>query len=138
MRCRVRAAASLYYYFLAVQAREISLSGPLGWAEGPLKRYARNSDGGAAIQVLRISSVFWVDRSVLVRFGPWILLKLGLRRHLFLRRHRRGTLCYDLVAWARFLPRSPLFEVHVVIILVVVVDKQQSAHCRRIASGTLA
>ena len=41
----------------------------LRWAEGAQKRHARNSDGDAAIEVLSVSSVFWADRSVLVRLG---------------------------------------------------------------------
>ena len=36
---------------------------------GALKRHARDSDGDAAIEVLRFSSVFWVDRLVLVALG---------------------------------------------------------------------
>ena len=45
---RVRAAAGLYLV-LAAQARKLSLSASLGWAEEAQKRLARNSDGDAAI-----------------------------------------------------------------------------------------
>ena len=45
---RVRAAASLCFV-LAAQARKLSLSASLGWAEEAQKRHARNSDGDAAI-----------------------------------------------------------------------------------------
>ena len=45
---RVRAAASLCFV-LAAQARKLSLSGSLGWAEEAQKRHARDSDGDAAI-----------------------------------------------------------------------------------------
>ena len=45
---RVRAAASLCFV-LAAQARKLSLSASLGWAEEAQKRHARNSAGDAAI-----------------------------------------------------------------------------------------
>ena len=45
---RVCAAASLCFV-LAAQARKLSLSASLGWAEEAQKRHARNSDGDAAI-----------------------------------------------------------------------------------------
>ena len=48
MHGRVRAAASLCFV-LAAQARKLSLSASLGWAEEAQKRHARNSDGDAAI-----------------------------------------------------------------------------------------
>ena len=56
-------------FFLAAQARELSLSASLEWAEEALERHARDSDGDAAVEVLRFSSVFWVDRLVLVALG---------------------------------------------------------------------
>ena len=72
---RVRVAAILFL-FLAAQARELALSGSLGWAKGALKRRARNSDADAAVNgdVLRVSSVFRVDHSVLVPFdrSSWL------------------------------------------------------------------
>ena len=45
---RVRVAARLCFV-LAAQARKLSLSASLGWAEEAHKRHARNSDGDAAI-----------------------------------------------------------------------------------------
>ena len=68
MHRRVLAADSLYF-FLVAQARKLSLSVSLEWAEEALKRHAWVSDGDAAIEVLRFSSVFWVDRMVLVALG---------------------------------------------------------------------
>ena len=56
-------------FFLAAQARKLSLSASLEWAEEPLKRHVRDSDGDEAIEVLRFSSVFWVNRMVLVALG---------------------------------------------------------------------
>ena len=54
---------------MAAQARKLSLSASLEWAEGALKRNARDSDGDPAIEVLIFSSVFLVDRLVLVALG---------------------------------------------------------------------
>ena len=45
---RVRATSSLCFV-LGAQARKLSLSASLGWAEEAQKRNARNSDGDAAI-----------------------------------------------------------------------------------------
>ena len=56
LRCRVRAAASLFF-FLVAQDRKLSLSGCLGWAQEALKRHVRNSSGDAAIEVSSVSSV---------------------------------------------------------------------------------
>ena len=56
-------------FFLAAQARKLSLSASLEWAEEALKRHARDSDGDAAIEVLSFFSVFRVDRLVLVALG---------------------------------------------------------------------
>ena len=44
----VRATASLCFV-LAAQARKLSLSASLGWAEEAQKRHARNNDANAAI-----------------------------------------------------------------------------------------
>ena len=77
MRRRVRAAASLSF-FVAAQARKLSLSASLAWAEGALKCHLRNSDGGAAIEVLSVSLVFWVYPSVLVLFGRSCCLKIAI------------------------------------------------------------
>ena len=59
-----RARRRLPHFFLAAQARELSLSGFLGWAEGALKYHVQNSDRGAAIEVLSVSSVLWVYSSL--------------------------------------------------------------------------
>ena len=72
---RVRAAASLFFFFLAPQARKLSLSGSLGWAEGALKCHPWKGDGGGAIQVLSASSVVWFYPLVLVLFGRSSSLK---------------------------------------------------------------
>ena len=55
-------------------------------------------DGGTAVEVLSVSSVFWVDPSVFVQFGRSCCSKrCDCDRHdFFLRRHRRGTLYYGL------------------------------------------
>ena len=98
MRRRVRAVSSLFFVLVA-QARKLSLTGSLGWAEEALKCDPLNSDGGAAIEVLSVSSVFWVytGTSVLVLLGRSTWLKIGLATAMmFLRRHRRGMLCYGL------------------------------------------
>ena len=90
-------AASLCFV-LAAQVRKLSLSASLGWADGAQNRHARNSDGDAAIIEVLIYPVF----SVASRGcrGTWpieLVATLGLQSPLcFLRRHRRGTLCYDL------------------------------------------
>ena len=64
LRCRVRAAASLFL-FLVAQDRKLSLSGCLGRAEGA-KSHVRNSNGDAAIEVSSVSSVFLLACSVFV------------------------------------------------------------------------
>ena len=99
LRCRVRAAASLFF-FLVAQDRKISLSGCLGWAEGALKHHARNNNGDAAIEVLSVISVF----VSLLRFRDgWPIEqdeKLGLRpAWSLLRHHHRGIMRYVLWAW---------------------------------------
>ena len=68
MHRRVLAADSLYFA-LAAQARKLSLSASFEWAKEALKHHARVSDGDAAIEVLRFSSAFSVDRLVLVALG---------------------------------------------------------------------
>ena len=78
MRRRVLTAASLFYF--AVQARKLSLSASLAWAGGALKCYPRNSDGGAAIEGLSVSSVFW-GRSL----GSRVFLAIVLFEKLRLR-----------------------------------------------------
>ena len=88
--------------FLAAQARKLTLSGPLGWAEGALKCHSLNNNGGKAIGVLSVFSVFWVYPSVVVLFtrSSW-LKKWAYGRHDFVcSRHRRGMVwgmvCYGL------------------------------------------
>ena len=56
-------------FLFAARARKLSLSASLEWAEEPRERHARISDGDAAIEVLIFSSVFWVDRLVLLALG---------------------------------------------------------------------
>ena len=68
MHRRVLAADSLYFFW-AGPARKLSPSASLEWAEEALKRHARVSDGDVAFEVLSFSSVFWVDRLVLVALG---------------------------------------------------------------------
>ena len=66
---RVRAAASLCFV-LAAQARKLSLSASLGWAEEAQKRHARNSDSDAAIiEVLSYPLCFRSLRLVVVALG---------------------------------------------------------------------
>ena len=87
----------------------------LGRAEGSLKRRRRNGDGDAAIAVPGVPSRF---RPIArVSGSSWrieLVRKLGLRLPLLLsRRHRRGTMCFGLQAWAWLLSRRPRVEVHV-------------------------
>ena len=56
-------------FLFAARARKLSLSASLEWAEETLERHERHSYGDAAIDVLSFSSVFWVDRLVLVALG---------------------------------------------------------------------
>ena len=98
MHGRVRAAASLCFV-LAAQARKLSLSASLGWAEGAQKRHARNSDGDAAIiEVLSHPLCFRSLRFFVVELGrsSWGQNWASDRNVFFV--HRRGMLCYDLVA----------------------------------------
>ena len=57
--------------------------------------------------------MFWVDRLVLVALGrsSW-WEHCACDRRIFLRSHRRGTLCYDMHPSARRLPPSPPDDVH--------------------------
>ena len=66
MRATASIVACSFYFFLAAQARKLSLSASLKWAEKALEHHARDCDGDAAIEVLSFSSVFSVDRFVLV------------------------------------------------------------------------
>ena len=67
--CIVACSPPTASVFLEAQVRKLSLSDSLEWAEEALKRHARDSDGDAAIDVLRFFSVFWVDGLVLVALG---------------------------------------------------------------------
>ena len=95
----MRAAASLCFA-LAAQARKLSLSASLVWAEEVKKRHARNSDGDAAIIKVLSYCILCVSGRFVACRGTWpieLVAKLGLRPPcFFLSRHRRGTLCYDL------------------------------------------
>ena len=64
----MRAAASLFF-FLVAQDGKLSLLGSHGWAEGALKRQARNNNRDAAIKVLSVSAVFLLVCSVFVMVG---------------------------------------------------------------------
>ena len=83
---RVRAAASLCFV-LAAQARKLSLSASLGWAEEAQKRHARNSDGDAAIiEILSYPLCFRSLRLVVValdRSNWWKKLGFACDRHDF-------------------------------------------------------
>ena len=68
MRRRVRAAAS-FLFFLAAQARKLSPSGSLGWAEGSPKCRARRGNGDEAFKLLSEFSRFWLVGSVFMRPG---------------------------------------------------------------------
>ena len=109
MHRRVRAAASLFF-FSAAQARNLSLSGTLGWAEGALTSHPRNSDGGAAIEFF---CVLGLSLGSLTVWAIDLVERLGLRPPCyFLRRHRRRALCYGLLAWAWLVPWSLFVELH--------------------------
>ena len=96
---RVRAAASLCFV-LEAQARTPSLSASLGWAKKAkqtprTEQRRRCSYHWSLLELSSVFSVAWLDCR-----GTWpieLAAKLGLRPQCsFLRRHRRGTLCYDL------------------------------------------
>ena len=78
MHGRVCAAASLCFV-LAAQARKLSLSASLGWAEEAQKRHARKSDGDALIiETLSYPLCFRSFRLVVVAIE--LVAKLGLRQ----------------------------------------------------------
>ena len=95
---RVRTAAGLCFV-LAAQASTVSLSASLGWGEEAQQRLEHNSDSYTALhRWLQLSFVFSVA-SIGCRGNLPIamVVRLGLRQPwYFLRRHRRGSLCYDL------------------------------------------
>ena len=97
LRCRVRAAASLFFSLVA-QDRKLSLSGCLlGWAEGALKRHVRD------IEVSNISSVFSLVCTVFVIVGRSSRPKKGLAAAMII--FEAPPPGYDV--------RSALVEVHV-------------------------
>ena len=67
-----RACRRQSFFFLAAPARKLSLSAFLARAEGVLKCHPRHSEGGAAIEVLSVSSVFWVYPWVHPWVYPWV------------------------------------------------------------------
>ena len=67
--CIVACSPPTACFFWAAQGRKLSLSASLEWAVEALKRHARDSNGDAAFEVLSFSSVFWVDRLILVALG---------------------------------------------------------------------
>ena len=86
----VRADASLCFVS-AAQARKLSVSASLGWAEEPQRRHARNSDGDAAI-IEVLSYPLFLVASLDCR-GTWpieLVAKLGLRPPLFFLRFPPG------------------------------------------------
>ena len=66
-RGRVRAAASLCFV-LEAQARKLSVSASLGWAEEVKKRHARSGDGDAAILCV-FGSFAWLSWHLADRAG---------------------------------------------------------------------
>ena len=92
-------------FILAAQARKLSLSASLGWAEEAQKRYARNSDGDAAvIAALSYPLRFRSLHLVVVALGRSSWWQYWPTAMIFLRRHRRGTLRYDLLQNSSRLP----------------------------------
>ena len=128
--------APLLFCF-AAQAWNLSLSASLAWAEGALKCHPRNSDGGVAIEVLSVSSVFWVDPSVLVLFGRSCCLKnCDCYRHDFFSGATAGVRCAMVCRCGRgWCPgrHSLRFTIH-----RISRGRRQISNSRRIASGALA
>ena len=76
-------AADILSFFLAAQARKLSLSASLEWAEEPLKRHVRVSDGDEAIEVLTCSGVYfasiaWFSSRLTDRAGGKIVLATAM------------------------------------------------------------
>ena len=96
---RVRAAADLCFV-LAAQARKLSFSASLGWAEEaqktPRREQRRRCSYHQSLE-LRILYVFgrfaWLSWRLADRAGGESRLATAM---FFVRCHRRGTLCYDL------------------------------------------
>ena len=113
MHRRVLAADSLCF-FLATQARKLSLSASLEWAEETIERHPRDNDDDAAIEVVEFSFLVLGRSRASLRALPIELVgKNCLRPPGFLLRSLgRSTLCYDMHLLARLLPRLPPVEVH--------------------------
>ena len=92
------APATNLFLFLTALVRKLSLLGSLGRIEGSLKRHGQDSDDDGAIDLLSVSSRSWVASLGSRAVGRIDLVEnLGLRPPwLFMRLHRRGTLCYGL------------------------------------------
>ena len=66
---RIDSNRLLFFYESTLLGSYLSFSASLAWAEEPLKRHARVSDGDAAVRSLGIFLCIWVDRLVLVTLG---------------------------------------------------------------------
>ena len=98
--------------------------------------HTRNSDGGAAIEYLSVSSVFWVYPSVLVLFGRSCCLKnCDCYRHDFFSGATTGVRCAMVCRCGRgWCPgrHSLRFTIH-----RISRGRRQISNSRRIASGAL-
>ena len=98
--------------------------------------HTRNSDGGAAIEYLSVSSVFWVYPSVLVLFGRSCCLKnCDCYRHDFFSGATAGVRCAMVCRCGRgWCPgrHSLRFTIH-----RISRGRRQISNSRRIASGAL-
>ena len=87
-------AADSLYFCLTTQARKLSPSVSLEWAEEALKRHARVSDGDADIEVLRFplyfGSIAWFLSRLADRAGGKIVLATAL---IFFRGATAGARC---------------------------------------------
>ena len=115
-------------FFFAAQARKLSLSGYLGWAEGTLKCHPRNSDGGEAIGFFSVSSVFWVYPSVLVLFGRSCCLKNCDCGHVFFEAPPPGCAVLWSVGVCTAGAPVAIHRGSRFIASIVVVDKAQTAN----------
>ena len=90
--------------------------GLFGLAEGALKRHTRNSQE-TAVQLPKVDRavyppVYLIDHSFWSSLVDRARCNIALTTAVIIFEARRGTLWYDLWAWARLLTRSPLVEVH--------------------------
>ena len=67
--CIVACSPTIASAFPSRRARKLSLSASLECEEEAVKRHSLPSIGNAAIEVLSVSSGFWVDRLALVALG---------------------------------------------------------------------